>query len=369
MTVGVRWTATAMATGAARSWIAGASWCGRTASPAAEISRAIVQLMARTAGRGPTKARTTIDGGHALVVVEDALTTERARARRGRRVRAGAPAARRAAGADPRRGDRGGRDGDGPQRPPAAERHRTRRRAWRSSSSCSSRTRTGAPGREHPPAARAGRTYARGEARWPGGAPIRMLVRTMSRAHLRTVAVPRSAAPPLIGVVTHELLADGTPGWAMAPGRSERDLAPQRLSMRLTYTQALQEAGAIAVVLPAHGYVDDTGALLDRLDGLLVSGGPDLDPAVYGQEPPPGARPAGRPRLRRVRAGAARRRRRARPAAARHLPRAAGAQRLARRDAAPAPPRPQRARPPPAPRGLRPGPRRRRRRPGRSCTG
>src|SRR5215207_6793655 len=44
-------------------------------SSAAEISRSIVQLMARTAGRGPTKARTTIDGGHALVVVEDAPTT------------------------------------------------------------------------------------------------------------------------------------------------------------------------------------------------------------------------------------------------------------------------------------------------------
>jgi uncharacterized protein YbcI len=44
-------------------------------SAAAEISRAVVQLMARTAGRGPTKARTSIDGGHALVVVEDALTT------------------------------------------------------------------------------------------------------------------------------------------------------------------------------------------------------------------------------------------------------------------------------------------------------
>ena len=42
---------------------------------AAEISRAIVQLMARSAGRGPTKARTTLDAGHALVVVEDALTT------------------------------------------------------------------------------------------------------------------------------------------------------------------------------------------------------------------------------------------------------------------------------------------------------
>ena len=70
-----------------------------------------------------------------------------------------------------------------------------------------------------------------------------MLVRTMSRAHLRSVAVPRSAAPPLIGVVTHELLADGTPGWAPAPGRSERDLAPQRLSMRLTYTPGAAGGG------------------------------------------------------------------------------------------------------------------------------
>jgi putative glutamine amidotransferase len=98
---------------------------------------------------------------------------------------------------------------------------------------------------------------------------------------------PRSAAPPLIGVVTHELREDRAPAWAPMPGRHERDLAPARLSLRLSYTQALQEAGAIAVVLPAHGYVDDADALLDRVDGLLVSGGPDLDPALYGQEPDP----------------------------------------------------------------------------------
>jgi putative glutamine amidotransferase len=54
--------------------------------------------------------------------------------------------------------------------------------------------------------------------------------------------------------------------------------------LRLSYTQALQEAGAIAVVLPAHGYVDDIAPLVDRLDGLLFSGGPDLDPAGYGRE-------------------------------------------------------------------------------------
>jgi putative glutamine amidotransferase len=41
------------------------------------------------------------------------------------------------------------------------------------------------------------------------------------------------------------------------------------------------------VVLPAHGYVDDIEALLDRLDGLVFSGGPDVDPAAYGHEPHP----------------------------------------------------------------------------------
>jgi putative glutamine amidotransferase len=46
--------------------------------------------------------------------------------------------------------------------------------------------------------------------------------------------------------------------------------------------QAIQDAGGIAVVLPAHGYGDDVHALLERVDGLLFSGGPDYDPATYG---------------------------------------------------------------------------------------
>src|SRR3954470_3229882 len=104
-------------------------------------------------------------------------------------------------------------------------------------------------------------------------------------------AAARPSAPPLIGVVTHELVAEPAPAWAPAMGRSERDRAPARLSLRLSYTQAIQEAGAIAVVLPAHGYADDAGALLDRVDGLLISGGPDLDPAVYGAPPHPSLGP------------------------------------------------------------------------------
>jgi putative glutamine amidotransferase len=89
------------------------------------------------------------------------------------------------------------------------------------------------------------------------------------------------ATAPLIGIVTHELRAEPAPAWAPGSGRSERDRAPHRLALRLTYTQAVQEAGGVAVVVPAHGFVDDTEALVDRLDGLIFSGGPDLDPDVY----------------------------------------------------------------------------------------
>jgi uncharacterized protein YbcI len=44
-------------------------------SPNATISRAIVQLMARYSGRGPTKAKTTVAADHVAVVLEEALTT------------------------------------------------------------------------------------------------------------------------------------------------------------------------------------------------------------------------------------------------------------------------------------------------------
>ncbi len=96
-----------------------------------------------------------------------------------------------------------------------------------------------------------------------------------------------SASAPLIGIVTHELRGQSEPAWAPVPGRDERDLNPPRLSLRLTYTQAVQEAGGVAVVIPAHGFADDTEALADRLDGFIFSGGPDIDPAVYGQTPHP----------------------------------------------------------------------------------
>ena len=63
---------------------------------------------------------------------------------------------------------------------------------------------------------------------------------------------------------------------------------------RSTYDQAMARAGGRLVTLmpPEEGPVDahEVGALLDRLDiqGLLLSGGGDVDPALYGGDPETG---------------------------------------------------------------------------------
>jgi putative glutamine amidotransferase len=51
------------------------------------------------------------------------------------------------------------------------------------------------------------------------------------------------------------------------------------------YATEVQRAGAIALVLAPDGYlIDHPDELLDRVDGLIVSGGGDIDPALYGAE-------------------------------------------------------------------------------------
>ena len=58
------------------------------ASPHAEISRSAVQLLREYTGRGPTKARTTIDHDSVMIVMGDTLTkSERRLAESGRAER------------------------------------------------------------------------------------------------------------------------------------------------------------------------------------------------------------------------------------------------------------------------------------------
>ena len=49
------------------------------------------------------------------------------------------------------------------------------------------------------------------------------------------------------------------------------------------YARAVMRAGGLPVWIPLDAPLE----LLDRLDGLLLSGGDDISPAVYGQEPHP----------------------------------------------------------------------------------
>jgi putative glutamine amidotransferase len=54
------------------------------------------------------------------------------------------------------------------------------------------------------------------------------------------------------------------------------------------YVTAVNQAGGLALMIaPDPGLAEDPDALLRRLDGLIVSGGVDVDPASYGAEPHP----------------------------------------------------------------------------------
>jgi putative glutamine amidotransferase len=52
------------------------------------------------------------------------------------------------------------------------------------------------------------------------------------------------------------------------------------------YSEAVQQAGGVAVLLPPDAAaIEDPDAVLDALDGLILAGGRDVDPALYGAAP------------------------------------------------------------------------------------
>jgi putative glutamine amidotransferase len=82
---------------------------------------------------------------------------------------------------------------------------------------------------------------------------------------------------PLIAVTTSEVRRSES----VAP-TPQGEPPRHEMALGLTYLQALEAAGGIPLVVPplSPSVVD---ALLDRVDGLCLSGGPDLDPEAYNE--------------------------------------------------------------------------------------
>ena len=60
----------------------------------------------------------------------------------------------------------------------------------------------------------------------------------------------------------------------------------QAVLLPRSYVDAVQQAGGIALLLPPDpAAVSDPDRLLDLVDGLLLAGGADMDPATFGAEP------------------------------------------------------------------------------------
>ncbi|MGA2321743.1 MAG: gamma-glutamyl-gamma-aminobutyrate hydrolase family protein [Solirubrobacteraceae bacterium] len=58
----------------------------------------------------------------------------------------------------------------------------------------------------------------------------------------------------------------------------------QAMLLPRSYVDAVQQAGGLAVMLPPDPRViEDPEEMLDLIDGLLLAGGADIDPAVYGE--------------------------------------------------------------------------------------
>jgi len=86
---------------------------------------------------------------------------------------------------------------------------------------------------------------------------------------------------PLIGVTTSEV----RPAERVTP-LAEGEPRGREMALGMPYMKSVEAAGGLPVVIPPLPE-EAIEPLLDRLDGICLSGGPDIDPATYDAEPHP----------------------------------------------------------------------------------
>ncbi|HEX4280651.1 MAG TPA: gamma-glutamyl-gamma-aminobutyrate hydrolase family protein [Solirubrobacteraceae bacterium] len=88
-------------------------------------------------------------------------------------------------------------------------------------------------------------------------------------------------ARPLIAVTTSELRRPEDGG-----ARPHGEPAKLEVALATLYPEAIERSGGIPVIVPLLR-PDAIPALLDRVDGVCLPGGPDVQPSAYGAEPHP----------------------------------------------------------------------------------
>jgi putative glutamine amidotransferase len=78
---------------------------------------------------------------------------------------------------------------------------------------------------------------------------------------------------PLIGIPSHATYRYGNKRPIYGNNRS--------------YVHAIEDAGGLSVLIPFLEDLSELGTILSRLDGILLSGGTDVLPEWYGEEPHP----------------------------------------------------------------------------------
>lgn len=68
----------------------------------------------------------------------------------------------------------------------------------------------------------------------------------------------------------------------VTPSGGDNKAGVRTYSVAADYTQAIERAGGIPVILPLH--IDNIEGLLDSLDGVIFSGGGDIEATLFKQE-------------------------------------------------------------------------------------